>query len=212
MKLISGNLRYSSWSIRAWSAVRLSGLPCDIEVLPLLEPTTNAYLAAHSPNKKVPLLIDGGLHIWDSLAIMEYLAERAPNIWPQEAKARAIARSICAEMHSGFQALRTHCTMNTGRHYPGFAMSQDALADVTRIQELWADCRSRFGTGGDFLFGAFSGADCFFAPIVSRFITYDVALEPEAHAYVAAVQAHPIIKDWYAQAAAEPWIVAKYEL
>jgi glutathione S-transferase len=212
MKLISGNLRYSSWSIRAWSAVKLSGLPCDIEVLPLFEPATNAYLAAQSPNKKAPLLIDDNLHIWDSLAIVEYLAERAPNIWPQDAKARATARSVCAEMHSSFQALRTHCTMNTGRHYPDFALSEDARADVKRIQSLWADCRTRFGAKGDFLFGAFSGADCFYAPIVSRFITYDIALEPEAHAYIAAMQAHHIIKDWFAQAAAEPWIVAKYEL
>jgi glutathione S-transferase len=212
MKLISGNLRYSSWSMRAWTAIKLSGLPCDIEVMPLFEPATNAYLAAHSPSKKTPLLIDADLRIWDSLSILEYLAERAPNIWPQEAKARAVARSVCAEMHSGFQALRQHCTMNTGRHYPGFAMSAEALADVKRIQNLWADCRARFGKGGDFLFGSFSGADCFYAPIVSRFITYDVALEPDAAAYVAAVKAHSIIQDWFAKATAEPWIVDKYEL
>jgi glutathione S-transferase len=212
MKLISGNLRYSSWSARAWTAMKLGGLPCDIEVLPLFEPATNAYLAAHAPNKKTPLLIDAELHIWDSLSILEYLAERAPNIWPQEAKARAVARSVCAEMHSSFQALRQHCTMNTGRHYPGFAMSDEALADVKRIESLWADCRARFGMSGDFLFGNFSGADCFYAPIVSRFITYDVALDADAAAYVAAVKTHPIIKDWFAQAAAEPWIVDKYEL
>jgi glutathione S-transferase len=212
MKLISGNLRYSSWSARAWTAMKLGGLPCDIEVLPLFEPATNAYLAAHAPNKKTPLLIDAELHIWDSLSILEYLAERAPNIWPQEAKARAVARSVCAEMHSSFQALRQHCTMNTGRHYPGFAMSDEALADVKRIESLWADCRARFGMSGDFLFGNFSGADCFYAPIVSRFITYDVALDADAAAYVAAVKTHPIIKAWFAQAAAEPWIVEKYEL
>jgi glutathione S-transferase len=212
MKLISGNLRYSSWSMRAWTAVKLSGLPCDIEVMPLFEPATNAYLAAHAPNKKTPLLIDAELHIWDSLSILEYLAERATSIWPQEAKARAVARSVCAEMHSGFQALRQQCTMNTGRQYPGFALSNEAQADVNRIQRLWADCRARFGSSGDFLFGGFGGADCYFAPVVSRFITYDVTLDATASAYVAAMQNHPIIKDWLSAAANEPWIVDKYEL
>jgi glutathione S-transferase len=211
MKLISGNLRYSSWSIRAWLAVKLSGLPCEIDVLPLFEPATNAYLAAHSPHKKIPLLIDGELKIWDSLSIIEYLAERAPGLWPQDATARAVARSVCAEMHSSFQALRQQCTMNTGRHYPGFELSNEARADVTRIETLWADCRSRFGSGGDFLFGAFSAADGFYAPVVSRFITYDVPLNNSARRYVTAMLAQPLIKSWLTQAAHENWIIDKYE-
>jgi glutathione S-transferase len=211
MKLISGNLRYSSWSVRAWAAMKASGLPCDIEVLPLFEPATDARLAAQSPNRKVPYLVDGDVTVWDSLAIVEYLAERASQLWPADAKARAVARSVCAEMHSSFQTLRQHCTMNSGRHYPGYAMTPEALADVARIEALWADCRARFGSGGDFLFGDFGAADCFYAPIVSRFITYDVQLSAPAQAYVAAMQSHPIITDWFAAAAAESWIVAKYE-
>ncbi len=211
MKLISGNLRYSSWSIRAWTAVKLSGLPCEIEVLPLFVPATNARLAAESPNRKTPLLTDDDLKIWDSLAIVEYLAERAPQLWPADSKARAVARSVCAEMHSSFQALRRLCTMNTGRHYPGFVLSDDASADVARIEAIWADCHARFGAGGDFLFGAFSAADCYYAPVVSRFITYDVALSDTAQRYVSAMQAHPLIQEWFRQAAAETWIVAKYE-
>jgi glutathione S-transferase len=211
MKLISGNLRYSSWSVRAWLAVKLCGLPCEIDVLPLFEPASNAYLAAQSPNKKVPLLIDGDVKIWDSLSIVEYLAERAPKLWPQDTAARAVARSVCAEMHSSFQALRQNCTMNTGRHYPGYKLPDDAYGDVARIETLWADCRARYGNGGDFLFGAFSAADCFFAPVVSRFVTYDVAQSDSARRYVAAMLAQPLIKDWLSQAAHETWIIDKYE-
>lgn len=212
MKLISGNLRYSSWSIRAWAAVKLSGLPCEIEVLPLFETATNDFISKNAPNKKLPLLIEGDVYVWDSLSILEYLAEKSPAIWPQDATARAAARSICAEMHSSFQALRQQCTMNTGRHYAGFALSNEAQSDVNRIIRMWADCRNRFGSSGDFLFGNFSGADCYFAPVVSRFITYDVALDATASAYVVAMQNHAIVKDWLSQAAAEPWIVDKYEL
>jgi glutathione S-transferase len=211
MKLVSGNLRYSSWSIRAWAAVKASGLACDIDVLPLFEANTDAQLAAQSPNRKVPYLVDGDVTVWDSLAIVEYLAERAPQLWPTDAKARAVARSVCAEMHSSFQALRGHCTMNTGRHYPGFAMTAEALADVARIEALWADCRARFGGGGDFLFGGFGAADCFYAPVVSRFITYDVQLGADAKAYIAAMRAHPVINAWFDSAAQERWIVEKYE-
>ncbi len=211
MKLVSGNLRYSSWSIRAWTAVKASGLSCDIDVLPLFEPATNAQLAAQSPNHKMPYLMDGDVTVWDSLAIVEYLAERAPQLWPADTKARAVARSVCAEMHSSFQALRQQCTMNTGRHYPGYALTADALADVARIDALWTDCLSRFGTGGEFLFGAFGAADCVYAPVVSRFITYDVGLSGIARRYVAAMQAHPIIAAWYEGAAGESWRVEKYE-
>ncbi len=212
MKLISGNLRYSSWSIRAWLAVKLSGVACDIDVLPLFETATNDFLNQTSPNKKMPLLIDGDVHVWDSLSILEYLAEKSAAIWPREVTARAAARSVCAEMHSGFQSLRQQCTMNTGRHYPGFTLSNDTQADVKRIMRLWAECRTRFGHNSDFLFGHFSGADCYFAPVVSRFITYDVALDEGASAYVAAMQSHPIIKGWLSKAANETWIIDKYEL
>jgi glutathione S-transferase len=212
MKLVSGNLRYSSWSIRAWAAVKASGLACDIEVLPLFELATNTRLAAESPNRKVPYLVDGDVTVWDSLAIVEYLAERAPQLWPADREARAAARSVCAEMHSSFQSLRQHCTMNTGRHYPGYAMTAEANADVARIEALWADCRARFGAGGDFLFGDFGAADCFYAPVVSRFLTYDVQLGAMAQRYVTAMRAHPIITSWYDGAATESWRVEKYEL
>jgi glutathione S-transferase len=211
MKLLVGNLRYSSWSIRAWLAAKLSGQLCEIEVLPLFEPATNARLAVAAPAGKMPILLDDDTTIWDSLSIVEYLAERAPHLWPTKAAARATARSACAEMHSSFQPLRQHCTMNTGRHYPGFILSNEAQVNVQRIEALWAECQNRFAGNGAFLFGDFSAADCYFAPVVSRFITYDVTLGASAQRYVAAMQAHPLIQDWFAQAAAEPWVISKYE-
>jgi glutathione S-transferase len=211
LHLLSGNLRYSSWSVRAVLAAQLSGLDVAIEVVPLFTPETNARLAAESPSRKAPLLTDGGLKIWDSLAIAEYLAERAPHLWPTGARSRAVARSACAEMHSGFQALRQQCTMNSVRRYSGHKLDDDAQADVARICALWTELHNSFGAGGDFLFGAFSLADCFYAPVVSRLITYDVALTPEAKRYVEAMAAHPLVTGWFEAAAREPWTIGKYE-
>ena len=215
LKIIVGNKRYSSWSLRGWLAVKQSGLPYEELVLPMW---TDAYDAAKAqgllPSGKVPTLWDGDLSVWDSLAIVEHLAERAGRdlFWPADPAARAFARSIAAEMHSGFAPLRQQCGMNLGRHFPGFELNPDSLADIARITNLWAEARERFGAGGDFLFGDFGAADIMFAPVVTRFVTYDVALPDTARAYVAAVMAHPFMREWKAGADAETQIIEKYEL
>lgn len=211
-----GNKKYSSWSMRPWLALKATGLPFTESVYCLGSDEMNTWLAANSPNRKVPLLQHGDLKVWDSLAIIEYLAELAPEagLWPQDAQARAVARSVSAEMHSGFQPLRQALGMNVARTFPGFAIPEAAQADINRIQTLWADCRQRFGekAGGPFLFGAFSAADCMYAPVVTRFVTYDVKLTPEAQSYVDAMLAQPFVAEWIAAGKAEPWVVEKYEL
>ena len=200
--------------MRPWLALKATGLPFTEQVCCLFTDEMNNWLAANSPNRKVPLLQHGDLKIWDSLAIIEYLAELAPEagLWPADREARAIARSVSAEMHSGFQPLRQNLGMNVARTYPGFEVPEAAQADIDRIQALWADCRQRFGKGGPFLFGAFSAADCMYAPVVTRFVTYDVKLTPEAQAYVDAMLAQPFVAEWIASGQAEPWVVEKYEL
>lgn len=215
LKIIVGNKRYSSWSLRGWLAVKQSGLPYEELVLPMW---TDAYDAAKDegllPSGKVPTLWDGDLSVWDSLAIVEHLAERAgrDRFWPTDPAARAFARSIAAEMHSGFAPLRQQCGMNLGRRYPGFAINPDALADIARITNLWTEARERFGAGGDFLFGDFGAADIMFAPVVTRFVTYDVTLPDVPRAYVEAVTAHPFMREWQAGADAETIVLDKYEL
>lgn len=219
LHLTIGNKAYSSWSMRPWLALKATNLPFTETVLNLFTEETTAWLAAHSPNRKVPLLEAGALKVWDSLAIIEYLAEIAPEsgLWPEDTNARAVARSVSAEMHSGFQALRQNLGMNVRRRYPGFEIPADAQADIDRIEAIWADCRRRFGNlsergGGPFLFGAFSAADCMYGPVVTRFVTYGVKLKPESQAYVEAMMAQPFMAEWYAAAQAEPWVIEKYEL
>lgn len=213
LHLVIGNRNYSSWSLRPWLALKATGLPFSETVLNLYTDETTAWLAATSPNRKVPLLEVGTLKIWDSLAIIEYLAELAPGagLWPEDATARAIARSVSAEMHAGFQALRQHLGMNIRKRFPGYPVPAAALADIDRVQALWADCRARFGAGGPFLFGAFSAADCMYAPVVTRFVTYDVALTPAAQAYVEAMVAQPWLAEWSVAAEQEPWVIEKFE-
>ena len=214
LKIIVGNKRYSSWSLRGWLAVKQSGLPYEERVIPMW---TDAYDAAKAegllPSGKVPTLWDGDLVVWDSLAIVEHLAERGgrDRFWPADPAARAFARSIAAEMHSGFAPLRQQCGMNLGRRYPGFAINVEALADIARITNLWAEARERFGAGGDYLFGDFGAADIMFAPVVTRFVTYDVALPDTARTYVDAMIAHPFMREWQAGADAETIVIDKYE-
>lgn len=215
LKIIVGNKRYSSWSLRGWLAVKQSGMPYEELVLPMWTPEYEAAKAQGLlPSGKVPTLWDGDIAVWDSFAIVEHLAERAGRdlFWPAEPAARAFARSIAAEMHSGFAPLRQQCGMNLGRRYPGFALNHEALADIARIANLWTEARERFGTGGDFLFGAFGAADIMFAPVVTRFVTYDVALPDVPRAYVGAMTAHPFMREWQAGADAETILLDKYEL
>lgn len=206
MQLIIGNKNYSSWSLRPWLGLKVAGIPFEETVLNLYEPDARSKRLAYSPTGKVPFLIDGEIKVWDSMAIAEYVAEKFPEkqLWPQDVAARAIARSISAEMHSGFSALRNECGMDIRTRIKK-EITPDVQADIDRIVGLWSDCRARFGAGGPFLFGQFSWADAFYAPVVTRFATYAVALPPVAQAYVETILALPAMQDWIAAAKAEPW-------
>ncbi len=207
--LYIGNRNYSSWSLRAWLVLRRTGAAFDEVVIPLDRPDTPDKLRAHSPSARVPVLIHGRTTVWESLAIAEYLAERFPTarLWPREPSARAMARAVSAEMHAGFPALRAHMPMDIRGRYPGVGRTSEVAADIARIVDLWTECRRRFGAGGEFLFGHFTIADAMYAPVVSRFLTYGVALEGEAAAYRDAVWRWPALREWVEAAAREPWVI-----
>ena len=211
MKLIVGNKNYSSWSLRPWIALKVAGIAFDEERIPLYGPESKQRILAFSPAGKVPCLVDGTLAIWDSLAICEYLAEKDPSLWPREPAARAVARSVSAEMHSGFQNLRTHMSMNIRKRHPGKGRTPEALADIARIVAMWSDCLTRFGKEGPFLFGRFSIADAMYAPVVLRFRTYEVELPGACRAYADAVLALPAMQDWMAAAQAETETLPQFE-
>lgn len=207
MKLIIGNKNYSSWSLRAWLAARAAGQLFEEIRIPLFIEGSRERILQHSPSGKVPCLIDHGLTVWDSLAICEYLAEKAPGLWPTDPAARAVARAISAEMHSGFPDLRQHMTMNIRKDYAGKGRTPAVDANIARIEAIWSDCRARFGApanpAGPYLFGAFTIADAMYAPICFRFKTYDVRPAGAAGEYLAAMLAHPAMKEWEASAHAE---------
>jgi len=209
MKLVIGNKNYSSWSLRPWLAMRAKGIAFDEERVALNQPQTRARLLGHSPSGKVPVLVDEDIAIWDSLAIVEYLAEKFPQarLWPTDRVARARARSVTAEMHSGFSALRNAMPMNCRGHHPGKGRTPEVESDIARITALWEDCRSQFGGGGDFLFGAFCIADAFYAPVVSRFKTYGVSLPAISRQYADTMLALPAMQEWLAAAQAEAEII-----
>jgi glutathione S-transferase len=211
--LYLGTRRYSSWSLRGWLAVRLAELAVEEVVIPIAGGSTPAVKDV-SPSGLVPFLRHRGVEVWESLAIGEYCAEIAPALWPAARGARAHARAIAAEMHAGFRGLREAMPMNLGRLAPGVGRSPAALADIARIETIWRETRARFGAGGPFLFGAdFNLADVMFAPVVTRFLTYQPELGAASQAYCAAVRAHPLLAAWYEAAAAEPaeWRLEKYE-
>jgi glutathione S-transferase len=212
--LIIGNKNYSSWSLRAWLVLEHAGVPYQEKLVVLDVPESPAELAKVSPTRRVPVLRIGDLSVWDSLAIAETVAERAPGagLWPADADARAVARAVTCEMHSGFTALREHMPMNVRRRAPGVERKPGVAEDVARIQALWAETRARFGKGGPFLFGAFGIADAFFAPVVSRFVTYEVEVDSVSRAYMDAVWALPAMKAWCAASAAETHARPKYEV
>ena len=211
--IILGNKPYSSWSLRGWLALRQTGASFDEVVIPLDRPETKAEILALSPAGRVPALKAGDMTIWDSLAIAEYLAERYPgaSLWPRNGMARARARAVAAEMHAGFPALRRALPMDLKPGDPRARRrspdSDELSAEIVRIIEIWTDCRTRFGADGDFLFGGFSAADAFYAPVVTRFAGYGVAVDGAAAAYRDAVMAWPALRDWIAAARAEPWII-----
>ena len=213
-QLIIGNRRYSSWSLRGWLAVQLAGLDVEVVVVPMQAGTTAAFQAL-TPAGLVPYLEHDGARVWESLAICEYCAEHAPALWPAERRARAQARSMAAEMHAGFRGLRTAMPMNLGREdYAGLGRTPEALADIARIEAVWAQAQAAFGGGGPFLFGAeLTAADVMFAPVVARLLTYAPEMSDASRAYCAAVRLHPLMRAWYDAAAAEPaeWMLQKYE-
>jgi glutathione S-transferase len=215
MKLIIGNKNYSSWSLRGWLAAKQSGLAFEEILVPMYgedweEARRQDGLAPSSG--KVPILWDGDAVVWDSLAIVEYLADKVgrDRFWPKADDARAMARSMVAEMHSSYLALRQQCPMNIRRRVDA-EIDDDARSDIVRILSLWAEARARFGQGGPFLFGSFSAVDIFYAPVVSRFITYGVGVPGFALAYMEAVWEHDWLQDWVNAAEAEDWVVEQYE-
>jgi glutathione S-transferase len=208
MKLVIGNKNYSSWSMRPWMAAKAAGLPFEEEIVWLREPGVSQRIRAYSPNGKVPALIDGDLVVFESIAILEYLAERAPTLWPSDRAARSHARSISAEMHAGFVALRSRCPMSIRRRPSPIALDGAVKADIARIVEIWTDCRKRFGQAGPFLFGPFTNADAMFAPVVSRFQAYAIEVPPDAVAYMEAMIATPMWQEWRRAAVAEAQTIA----
>ena len=214
LKLVIGNKNYSSWSMRAWLALRANNIAFDEVFIPLYTGDEDKKrILAFTRSGKVPTLVDGDVTIWDSLAIMEYIAERFPNarLWPEDRARRAHARSIAAEMHSGFPALRSECAMNLHRPVRAVALSPEARADVARVQQIWLECRERYGKLGPFLFGSFGAADAMFAPVVHRFRTYAIAVGPEVQAYMETMMALPAFQEWTRLGAAETIIIEKFE-
>ena len=212
LTLVIGNKNYSSWSLRPWIAMKVAGIAFVEHRIPLYGPGSKEQILVYSPAGKVPCLVDGEVRVWDSLSICEYLAEKHPGLWPQDAAARAMARSISAEMHSGFPNLRAKMSMNIRKRYPGLGRTPESLADVARIIEIWSGCRARHGEGGPFLFGKFSIADAMYAPVVLRFRTYGVELPAECGAYADAVLSLPAMQDWIAAAEAEAESLPQFEL
>jgi glutathione S-transferase len=213
-RIVIGTRRYSSWSLRGWLAVALAGLEVTEVVIPLSSGPTSA-VKEKTPSGLVPYLEHNGARIWESLAIIEYCAEFDQTLWPKKRRARAMARSLAAEMHAGFRDLRQAMPMNLGRaDYAGLGQTPEALADIARIEAVWAEARTEFGEDGPYLFGErFTGADIMFAPVVARFLTYAPPLSDASLEYCHAVRAHPQVDVWYRAAAEEPeaWRLEKYE-
>jgi len=212
LTLYIGNKNYSSWSLRPWIAMTAAGIPFEEVLVPFDFPAGNPRFREFSPTGQVPVLLHGEVRVWQSLAIIEYVAELFPEagLWPRERGKRAVARAVSMEMLAGFGALRNACPMNIRRPKGKIALADGVMADVARIETIWRDLRAH--SGGPFLFGGFSGADAMFAPVVSRFDVYDLVSAGDTLSYIAAVKAHPAWKKWEEAARAEPWIVEEDEV
>jgi len=216
MKLIIGNKAYSSWSLRGWLACKQSGLPFEEVVVPLYDAEWDKRRAGDefAPSSgKVPILWDGEAVVWDSLAIIDYLADKVgrDRFWPADDAARAMARSMAAEMHSSFTALRREHSMNVRQTFAARRPSDAVIADLSRIMELWAQARARWGGDGAYLFGAFGAADIMFAPVCTRIVTYSLPIARFAAPYLEAVIQHPWMQDWIASAQEEDWVLEQFE-
>ena len=214
LHLIIGNKNYSSWSLRPWLAMTMAGLPFKETVVPLDMADTKKTIAEHSKAGRVPILYHGKLVIWDSMAILEYLAETFPEkkLWPVGKTARAVARAVSNEMHSGFSGLRNACPMNIRREPKPILLSDPITVEIARIESIWRQCREKFGKGGPFLFGKFSVADAMFAPVASRFATYRLSEADDTNAYVATVLGTSAFDSWKASALQESWIIPADEV
>jgi glutathione S-transferase len=204
MLLVIGNKNYSSWSLRPWLAMKVLGIAFDEKRIHLYGPGSKEQILRYSPAGHVPILHDGETVVWDSLAILEYLAERHPQLWPSDPAQRAKARAVSAEMHSGFAALREHMSMNTRKRYPGKGRTAEVLADIARIDAIWAEAQ------GPFLFGVFTAADAMYAPVVLRFRTYEVAVRKQS--YMDAMLALPAMREWIEAAEREPESIPSLDL
>ena len=217
MKLIVGNRNYSSWSLRGWLAARQSGIHFEELTVNVFGDDWDAAKQAQGevlPSAgKVPVLWDGDVVIWDSLAILEYLADKVgrDRFWPKDDAARGMARSMVAEMHSSYLALRRMLPMNIRRRFEGAEITDEVKEDIVRILTLWAEARARFGKGGPFLFGTFCAADIFYAPVVSRFLTYGIGVPGFAEAYMQALWEHEWMQAWIAAAEEEEWVIEQWE-
>ena len=215
LKLVIGNKNYSSWSMRPWLALRANNIAFEEIFVPLYtdNPADKNRILSFTRSGKVPCLIDGDVTVWDSLSIIEYVAERFPEarLWPADRAARAHARSVSAEMHSGFLPLRNECGMNLHRPIRSVPLSDDTQANVARIDQIWSECRARYGGSGPFLFGAFSAVDAMFAPVVHRFLTYAIDVSPVAKAYMDTMTALPAFAEWTRAGLAEKLVIEKFE-
>lgn len=217
LHLIVGNKNYSSWSLRPWLAMKVAGIAFEETVIPLDTPDFRAKVSALSGGEgrgSVPVLIDGSIRVWESLAILEYLAEKFPHagLWPARQDARAHARAIAAEMHSGFLPLRRHLPMNVRRPVKHRPCDETVMADVARIDAIWSECRRRFAAAGPFLYGGFCAADAMYAPVVWRFHTYAVEVSDAGRAYMSAVMALPASREWRDAARGEQWVLSHDEV
>ena len=214
LTLIIGNKNYSSWSLRPWIAMTVASIAFDEKVIPLYEPGSREQVLAYSLAGKVPVLIDGDVQVWESLAILEYLAEKFPGagLWPADVAARAHARAIANEMHAGFLPLRRLLPMNMWRPVIKRDLTPEAAVNVQRIEEIWSGARTRFGGDGPFLFGRFGAVDAMYAPVVSRLHTYAIEVGAGTRAYMEAMMALPAWREWHAAGVKEPWVLADDEV
>jgi glutathione S-transferase len=218
MKLIIANKVHSSWSMRPWLLLTHFGIPFEEVLIPFGptfdDPDWKRQVKAHNPAGKVPALVDGATQVWESLSIMEYVADLRPDlaIWPKDRAARALARSISSEMHAGFSAMRNACPVNLGKRHAPKDRGPKVAADVARITQIWNDCRAHHGAGGPFLFGQFTAADAMYAPVCTRLRSYSISADPVSEAYCDAIYALPAFKAWRDAALKEPWIVPEDEM
>ena len=214
MKLAIGNKTYSSWSLRPWILMKELGIEFEEDMIPLDTPEFRPRVNAYQAGNTVPVLVDGEVTVWESLAIMEYLADRFPHkhVWPREIKARTFARVISNEMHAGFRGIRGSCPMNLRKRYAQIDRGELVAKDVVRITKLWTDALTQFGGQGPFLFGAFCAADAMYAPVVTRFQSYSIAVDPLIRRYMDAVMDTASFSAWQNDAMQEPWIVAHDEI